>query len=123
MRSLLALPLLALVAACSADPVESKPDAHPPRNDVGPCGPTPVVFCLPGAIGRACGEGPLVMTCNGKYWECPAGTARVSDCGCRTTGLDAAVDVGAGDPCPSSDAGADALDGGDADAHDSADAE
>ena len=117
MRLFPTLPMLALLVGCSADPEEAVPDAHPPRNDVGPCGPTPATFCLPGKIGRACGEGTVVMTCNGKFWECPDGTARVSDCGCRTAMLDAGDDVGIGDPCPSKDAGGDA-DADVADVHD-----
>jgi hypothetical protein len=109
--------LLAAPAACDDPPGsgdETGPDAYVVRNDVGPCGPQPAVFCLPGAIGKACGEPSVLMTCDGKFWQCPAGTVVPTDCGCRTGGGDGGATLDAGAACPTTDAGRDAHDARDA---------
>jgi hypothetical protein len=117
-RALLALSMIALLSACDDPPGSDDPgpDAPPGRNDVGPCGPLPTVFCLPGAIGRACGEGAVLMVCTDVFWQCPEGTVVPSDCGCRIPASDGGVTKKPGDACdPKPDAGGDVRDGDAAD--------
>lgn len=107
-----------LVVACDDLPDDTViEDAHPGPNDVGPCGPLPVVFCFEGAIGRTCGTSPVLQACDGTYWSCPKGTVVPSDCRCRVGLLDAGADAtpsadetgNPGDLCPRDlDAGIDA---------------
>jgi len=115
--SLLLLAIGVLVGACDDLPEDVVVgDAHPGPNDVGPCGPLPVVFCFEGAIGRTCGTSPVLQTCDGTNWSCPKGTVVPSDCRCRVglpdageDGTTSAGDAGnPGDWCPRDlDAGSD----------------
>ncbi|MEO7094471.1 MAG: hypothetical protein ABI175_14545 [Polyangiales bacterium] len=124
LRALVFLSLAVSSAACDDPPsADDTPDVHPERNDVGPCGPTPVVLCLPGAIGRTCGEGSVLMTCADDLWRCPEGTVVPTDCGCRAGSTDGGPARASGDPCSSKDAGSDAPDVSDSDAGDEADSD
>ena len=124
-RLLVALSIAAVFAACDGGPEEDvAADAHPPRSDVGPCGPLPTVFCFEGAMGRACGDVSALMVCDGKYWQCPESSVVPSECGCRIGPSDGGASKKPGDACdPRPDAGGESRDAGDAgDTRDSGDA-
>jgi hypothetical protein len=113
-----------LATACDGGPDDVAPDAHPPRNDVGPCGVMPPIFCFEGAPHRACSADGVTMTCNATVWQCPEGTIVPAECGCSAGPVDGGTAKKPGDACdPASDAGPDANDAKDAsDAGDASDA-
>ena len=123
MLALLALGPLLGQPACDYPPGHVEPDApRAPRDAAtGPCGPPTTLQCVPGAIGRACGDVTSPMVCSGGLWSCSTGTILPGHCGCRAgTGAPGLPPKLRGAACEPEDAGPDARDGATEDANEDA---